>query len=401
MSERASPLPTVSQCAKGFSPKNNLDALPSVPTWRADALCCSSRLDNVRWAAALNNKLTNAPEKVVVIGGSQGAVEALVCLIKQLPAEFPAPIFIVVHLPVEANSYLPRILQRAGALKVLPARDGGAIAAGRVYVAPPNFHLMLDRHTVRLQKGPRENRHRPAIDPLFRTAARAFGKRVIAVLLSGNLDDGSVGLLAVRARGGMSIVQDPCDAEAGEMPRRALTYAGADYVLPVAEIGAKLVELLQSRNGNMRKSAKNRPSQSEVRRNEKVAYIDEGNGEPSVFACPECHGVLWEVKEGRLARYRCRVGHSYTAASLKTELDESAERALWAAMRALEEKAAMSRRLAGVSKGLPLHASRLQEQAAADTENAEIVRQIVLGSDADELAQGTSSRRTPAVLKRN
>lgn len=327
----------------------------------------------------MTNKATGAPRKVVVVGGSQGAIEALLEIVAQLPRDFAAPIFIVVHLPTEADTYLPNMLSRAGALQVHRAKEGDTFRAGQIYVAPPNFHLTLERDAMRVRKGPRENRHRPAIDPLFRTAARAFGPSVIAVVLSGNLDDGSAGLFAIRTRGGKAIVQDPASARADEMPRRALDYAGADYVVPLAGIAEKLIELVNSRDVAMKKktSMKARASGREVRANEEVAYIGEGNGKPSVFACPECHGVLWELKEGRLVRYRCRVGHSYTSASLKGELDESAERALWAAMRALEEKAAMSQRMIDATTGPKSYLNRLKEQASSDKENAGVIRKII------------------------
>lgn len=326
------------------------------------------------------------PPKIVVIGGSQGAIEALLEIVKVLPRDLGAAIFIVVHLPVEANSYLPNMLTRAGQIRAAHPADREPIRTGQIYVAPPNYHLTLEYGEMHALKGPRENRHRPAIDPLFRTAARSFGPSVIAVVLSGNLDDGSAGLLAVRKRGGIAIVQDPSDASASEMPQRALEYAGADYTLPVAGIGVKLVELINSRDSSMNNSNKSNrtksrkkenPSDPEVREHEEDFTSEQGNGEPSVFACPECHGVLWELKEERLFRYRCRVGHAFTADSLKSELNEGTERALWAAMRALEEKAAMSRRLSSSARGPQNYVERLKEQADSDTRNAEVLRKII------------------------
>ncbi|HZQ21484.1 MAG TPA: chemotaxis protein CheB [Terriglobales bacterium] len=322
------------------------------------------------------------PCKVIVIGGSQGAIEALLQLVPSLPAGLPAAIGLVVHVPVDADSYLPNILRRRSPIPADHARDGEAIEAGRIYIAPPNHHLTLERHTVRVTRGPRENRHRPAIDPLFRSAARSFGPRVIAVLLSGNLDDGAAGTLAVRTRGGISIVQDPSDAQVSEMPQRALEYAGADYVLPVAAIASKIVELTESRGAAMKKRSKPAdPSASEVRKNEESSYVGEGNGRPSVFACPECHGVLWEVKDNKMTRFRCRVGHGYTASALKGELDVSSERALWAAMRALEEKAAMTRRMIDSGSGPKPYLERLAEQAKADLENAHIIRKMIFAQE--------------------
>ena len=145
----------------------------------------------------MNEPARKPPPAIVVIGGSQGAIEALLQIVPALPSDLDAAIFVVVHLPVEANSYLPNMLTRAGQLRAAPPADREPIRAGQIYVAPPNFHLTVEDGNMHVLRGPRENRHRPAIDPLFRTAARTFGPRVIAVLLSGNLDDGSAGLLAV------------------------------------------------------------------------------------------------------------------------------------------------------------------------------------------------------------
>lgn len=316
------------------------------------------------------------------MGGSEGAIEALIEIVSHLPARFPVPIFVVIHLPTNADSYLPKILSRKGPLPAVHPRDGSEIVAGKIYIAPPDCHLTLESQTIRVKRGPRENRHRPAIDPLFRTAARSFGPDLIGVVLSGNLDDGSAGLLAVKRRGGIAIVEDPATALVAEMPRRARDYAGADYVLPAPELAGKLIEL--TRQGRRRKpmnAKKKMPSESaEIRQHEHSSNSDDGNGKPSVFACPECHGVLWEVKDGELVRYRCRVGHAYSADSLKGELDQSAERAMWAAMRALEEKAAMTHRLLASVKGPKSYLGRLQEQADADAHNAHVIRDMIFSA---------------------
>ena len=322
---------------------------------------------------------SRVPSKVIVIGGSQGAVEGILKLAPELPSDIPAAIFVVIHVPTDADSYLPNLLRRRGTLPVMHPKDGEPIRAGHIYVAPPDFQMTLEPRVVRVQKGPRENRHRPAIDPLFRSAARVFGPRVIAVVLSGNLDDGAAGLLAVRKRGGVSVIQDPNDARVGEMPRRALNYAGSDYVLPLSAIAPKIIELAHSRVVAMKRSkSRAKAEPPEIRENEEVSFIDESNGKPSVFACPECHGVLWELKDGKkMVRYRCRVGHGYTEATLKQELDETSERALWAAMRALEEKAAMARRMVQSSRPSKDLEERLKDQAKSDTENAHVIRKII------------------------
>lgn len=254
-----------------------------------------------------------------------------------------------------------------------------------VYLARPDCHLVVEDGTMRIRRGPRENRHRPAIDPLFRTAARAYGRRVIGVVLSGLQDDGSAGLYAVKQRGGIAIVQDPKEAMCAEMPGRALAYASPQYVLPIQKIGPTLVGLVKNDQGETFMSRKKRKPVASGRsakadkpdRNLNNSYFDEGEGTPSVFACPECHGVLWEIKENEMVRFRCRVGHSYGSESLATELSQTSEAALWAAMRALEEKAAINRRLADSMKRDQRTAVRLHEQSAADDANARLIRDMI------------------------
>jgi two-component system chemotaxis response regulator CheB len=221
-----------------------------------------------------------------------------------------------------------------------------------------------------------------------------------------------MGLYAVKQRGGIAIVQDPNDAAWSEMPRNALAYATPHYVLKARDIVSNLVNLVQidqdellmpsrkppKSNGRSRRGGRVRPAKkasaanggtsrggnvagaSENEQNLKAAYFDEGEGNPSVFACPECHGILWEIKEGDLVQFRCRVGHSYGTDSLAIELSEASEAALWAAMRALEEKAAMQRRIADSASGKS--ASRLRDQSAADDANAQIIRDMIFARDA-------------------
>jgi len=292
----------------------------------------------------------------------------------------------VLHVADDSPGFLDEPLADWSPLPVSHPMDRERIRPGHVYFAPPGYHLTVEDGAVRVQRGPRENRHRPAIDPLFRTAARDFGSRAIGVILSGQNDDGSAGLYAVKQRGGVAIVQDPRDAAAGEMPRRALEYASPHYILRSEDIARNLVQLVNADKGETVMSNKNR--NPEIRKekgsfgnnepdgNLRTAYVEESEGTPSVFACPECHGTLWELKDDTLVRFRCRVGHSYGMQSLANELSESAETALWAAMRALEEKAAMERRIA---EGLDqTHmAARMRDQSMADDANARVIRDII------------------------
>lgn len=283
---------------------------------------------------------------------------------------------------------LPHILSRAGPLPASHAEDGEPIRPGRIYVAPPDRQMTIQDGVVRVTRGPRENRHRPAIDPLFRTAAREHDTRVIGVILTGQLDDGAAGLHAIRARGGIAIVQDPKDAPARQMPESALKYGGADYVLPAAQIGPRVVALVDScERDSMKekkpnhKTAKKQPT-NDVEENLEVSRPNEGHGVPSPFSCPECGGVLWELKNGQLVRFRCRVGHAYTMASLSEEQGDGAEAALWAAMRALEEKAALATRIAeSTTDGRTRE--RLLEQAESDRHYADKVRNIIF-SESDQ-----------------
>jgi len=363
---------------------------------------------------------------IIVIGGSAGSFEPLKVIISSLPASFPGSILVVTHMMADFPSLLEEHLGGNSHLPVTQAADQEPIRRGHIYVARPDYHLTIEAGEMRVLRGPRENRHRPAIDPLFRTAARVYGPRVIGVILSGSLEDGSMGLFAVKQRGGIAIVQDPNEAASPEMPRRALRYATPHYVLKARDIAPNLMNLVQvdqdeivmpkkkapktnghsrSRNGGrVRSSTKEADptnggaqhtgstpiTDGDNEANLKAKYFDEGEGNPSVFACPECHGVLWELREGNLVQFRCRVGHSYGSDSLVVELSQSSEAALWAALRALEEKAAMQRRIAeGMSSHLT-SVARLRDQSDSDDAHARVLRDIIFARDA-QLHKGSDS----------
>ena len=353
---------------------------------------------------------------IVVIGGSAGSFKPLKEIVSGLPRDFPGTLFVVVHLPPDFPSFLDQQISQWGPLPATQAVDGDPVRAGHIYTACPDHHLTIERGRVRVLRGPRENRHRPAIDPLFRTAARAYGPRVVGIILSGMHDDGSAGMYAVKQLGGLAIVQDPTEAKFEEMPRSALEYANPQYVLRARDIAPLLVQLVQSslneaamahvssgrqtgrkhpqqaKKSGGRNGSKSELEQDEVEQNMEVAYSEEGAGKPSVFACPECHGVLWELKEKKLTRYRCRVGHSYTTESLGQELSQSSETALWAAVRALEEKAAMQRRIADSLSSERGTARRLRDQSTADDANARVVRDMIFQRDAELEAEKRSPK---------
>lgn len=300
----------------------------------------------------------------------------------RLPSDLAAAVLVVVHIPNDGSSILPEILTSAGPLPALHPQDGQAIQPGKVYVAPPDYHLLVEDGHVKLTRGPRENRHRPAIDPLFRTAARSYGSRVVGIVLSGLLDDGAAGLMAVRMRGGLAVVQDPAEAAYPEMPARAIQYSGADCILRVRDMPKLLVKLAQEKPSSKSTAAEEEMPQQEKpdKADLEASPTDEKEGTPSTFACPECHGVLWEVKEGELLRFRCRVGHGYTADALRIAMSEATEDALWASMRALEEKAALLRRMVPRS-GRQL-ATSYAEQAEACERHAKSIRDILSESQA-------------------
>lgn len=279
----------------------------------------------------------------VVIGASAGGVQALDQLVERLPPELPAAVFVVLHLAAGGRSVLPSILERMGPLPAAAPHERQIPERGHIYVAPPDRHMLLVGEEVRLTGGPRENGHRPAIDPLFRSAARTYGPRVIAVVLSGTLDDGAAGARVVRDRGGTVIVQHPDDALYGDMPENTLTVAGADATLPASQIAEKLCELIEE---PLPESFQPAEDVEEQETNELIDAQLAVHGTATELACPDCGGALWEREDGGLVRFGCRVGHVYSPESLMAEHGKALEQALWAALRGLEERADLYRRMA-------------------------------------------------------
>ncbi len=319
---------------------------------------------------------------IVVIGASAGGVEALRALVRDLPRDLPAALFVVLHVPPEGTSMLPQILSYAGRLAATHAVDGEPITHGRISIAPPDKHLLVEHGYVRVTRGPRENRHRPAVDPLFRSAALAYGPRVVAVVLSGSLDDGTVGALAVKERGGITLAQRPDEALFAGMPQSAIARDNPD-VLSVAEIAARIVQLARTPITESGDSPVSESSEYEA----KIAELDMDAveddcrpGTPSAFGCPECGGVLWEVSDGAALRFRCRVGHAYTADSLLADQSDHLEAALWAALRGLEEKVSLSERLRirAHAGGQTAVARRFAEESTTARDHAGILRRMLL-----------------------
>src|SRR5262245_8938302 len=280
---------------------------------------------------------------IVVVGASAGGVQALDRLIEGFPPELPASVFVVMHLAAGGRSVLPSILSRIGTLPPTVPDEHQVPERGHIYVAPPDRHLLLVGQEVRLTGGPRENGHRPAIDPLFRSAARTYGPRVIAVVLSGTLDDGAAGARVVRDRGGGGTRDAPDRALYSDMPQNTLDVAGADSVLPASEIADKICELIDESLPEAFEPFED-PEEQEV--NELIDAQLAVNGTATELACPECGGALWEREDGDLVRFGCRVGHVYSPESLVAEHGKALEQALWAALRGLEERADLYRRMA-------------------------------------------------------
>lgn len=286
-------------------------------------------------------------------------------LSRGLPADLAASVFVVVHTSLESPGYLGEIFARAGPLPARYARDGEPIKSGAILVAPADYHLVLTSETVRLSRGPRENRTRPAIDPLFRSAAAIFSSRVIGVILTGMLDDGAAGLAAIKRCGGVAVVQDPEDASFPGMPTQALAAVVADFRLPLAEISGTLARLV----GEPAPAAPAVPV--EIAREAEMARSIGGDPRPmdpawspSPYSCPDCGGVLQTAPDETVLRYRCWVGHAYTASHLLQGQQEQTEEAVWAAIRRQEEHATLLTRLAERATGRTAESYRRRAKEA-------------------------------------
>jgi two-component system chemotaxis response regulator CheB len=288
-------------------------------------------------------------QDIVVVGASAGGVEALQIFVASLPADLPAAIFVVLHIGSggsEKRSHLPGILSRAGPLAAVHPRDGEPIEKGKIYVAPPDCHLLVEGDVVKLSRGPKENRTRPAINPLFRSAARACDGRVTGVILTGMLDDGVAGLAEIKRRGGVAVIEDPETALYPSMPRHARERVDVDYIVPLRNVAGVVSRLARTERDAIKKDE---PMEKRV----------------TALTCPECRGPISEERQGKIVEYACRVGHRYSPFAMKNEHHDTVERSLWASVVALEEAADIAERLApelgqdGIEE-----ASKQREQAA-------------------------------------
>lgn len=330
---------------------------------------------------------------IIVIGASAGGVEAVQVLLRDLPVDLQASLFVVIHTSPFSPFLLPGILSRAGPLLAEETVDGMEIRPGRIYLAPPDHHLLLRPGHVHVSKGPRENLVRPAVDPLFRTAALAYGKRVIGVILTGNLNDGTAGLLAVKKRGGVAIVQEPDEARYPSMPASALRYVRVDHPLPLRAIAAQLVRLNQEDLGAAPQEApvmKNMSMESKfpfLQMLDKLETMD-SIGTLAPYSCPECHGPLWRMSEEGPVRFRCHVGHAYTAETMEAGQTAALEENLWGVLRQLQERTALLRELVDLARnqGRPEEAIGWDRRISALEEDMTHIEKIVRNANSSKAA---------------
>ncbi len=347
--------------------------------------------------------------KVIVIGASSGGVEALTELFQNLRPDLNASIFIVVHIAQDVRSYLPGILSRAGTIPAAHAVDAGRIEPGRAYVAPPGWHLLVQDGVMHLAFGPKENGFRPAIDPLFQSAAASYGPDVIGVVLSGSLHDGTRGLLAIERAGGTTVVQDPEEALFPSMPASALQYTEVDYSLPVSKIASLLNEIaggpLLEKGGNPVKAPLvHLPDDETAQIKKDFEQFEKGadaNGR-SLLTCPDCGGVLWELKDGDLVRYRCHIGHVYSPDMLLASQNSELENAFWEAIRHLVEKAALANRLAirAKSNGKAELEAHYLKQAVEAEKSAGIIRRTWLNGAAERSKEASAGEAANQEISR-
>ena len=322
---------------------------------------------------------TARPQRVIGVAASAGGVEALQQLVRQLPEDLDAAVCVVLHIPSNGRSLLAPILDRASRLEVVLAEHRARLRAGVVYVAPADHHLLVRSDRIELSSGPKENGVRPAADPMFRSLARSWGSAAVAVVLSGALDDGAAGALAVAQGGGYVMVQDPDDALVPGMPASALAVSPVHDVLPLAEMGDALIRLarapLDELGEEERLSAEPDPAEMRLGPNRP-------DGAASGFTCPECSGALWELRDGELVRYRCRVGHSYSEDAMVSAQGTAVEAALWTALEVLEERGELLQRMAKRMQDQSRSHRRFAQGAREAEERAATIRRILHNSDA-------------------
>jgi two-component system chemotaxis response regulator CheB len=342
---------------------------------------------------------------IIVIGASAGGLDAVRTLMQNLPQKLSASLFVVIHTSPEGPGLLASILDRVGTLRVVSAQDGARIERGVVYVAPPDVHLIFRDQHIKLSRGPREHHFRPAIDPLFRSAAEHYGNRVIGVVLTGNMADGTHGLMVIKQAGGIAIVQDPEEATVPMMPISAIEHVDVDYILPTKEIGGLIAGLVMGAEPRGIRSSREwkRNEDLESPRPEELhadgIRSEMENGSPAPLTCPDCGGTLWEFDNGELLRYRCHVGHGFTAESLYNGQRDKIEDTLWSALRAIDEAVELRKRMAERARARNLHSilPRLERDIGEYEGRANALRQLLTESPQARTRKRRRQRRPPVA----
>ena len=324
----------------------------------------------------------NSGHDIIVIGGSSGSIEALRSLLPKIPADIPAALLVVVHTSETGPYLLPKLLRRDTALQLASVEDKQPLSHGKIYIARPNLHLLLEDNQIRVVFGPKENRLRPAIDPLFRSAAWVHRSHVTGVLLSGGLDDGVGGLWDIRCCGGATIVQDPESAVFPELPRNALNAMSVDYVATPEKI-ADILQELANNGAEKEKSLSAEQDRIALENTVEIEAVDHAEklqqiGELSGFTCPGCGGPLWKLRTSAVDRYRCRVGHGYSSASLFQACWDASERHLYGALQLLEENAQVGNQIIRkAEKDLRLASPEIVDQVRRLEKEADTLRDLL------------------------
>jgi two-component system chemotaxis response regulator CheB len=339
----------------------------------------------------------------VVIGASAGGLQPLMTIVRALPPSFAGAVFVVMHTPADGSGFLPQILSRVSRLPVSFAEDGEPIPFGHIRVAAPDHHLLVTYDVIRSMHGPRENGFRPAIDPLFRTAARSHGSRVVGIVLSGALDDGTFGASIIKEQGGVVIAQDPDEALVPSMPQSAIEHVQVDHVFRAEAIAPFLEQLCrQEAEGEIAMARSKEPESQMPGRDVDVSEMEELHGPPSAFTCPDCGGALWQVEEGKLVRYKCHVGHQHSPDSLLLQQSDAIEGALWTAVRTLEEHAELRLRMARRAEAAGLSAvyEGFTERAQNAQEQAGELRRFLFGRNTLRANESQEPIHIPAAKRR-
>lgn len=326
---------------------------------------------------------TSENSRLIVIGASAGGMEALKRLLAQFPEKFPAPIFIVNHMSADTTGEaLVKVLNESSSLRCVHAHNDQAFESGTIYLAPSDQHMMIVKGKILVTKGARENRSRPAIDPLFRSAAVAYGNQVIGIILTGYLDDGTNGMMAIKRCGGVCIAQDPDDASFPNMPRSVIANVGVDYCLPIAQMGVLLSDLVRRELPDKKQAPEDLVIESKIAQRVLSDLPSvEALGDLVPFNCPDCGGVLWQMEEGQLLRYRCHTGHAFTSSVLLAQQTAKIEETLWVALRMFEERQNL---LVTMSKNEGKNSSSSVSQRAKDSQiHIDRIRAMLLATDKD------------------